>query len=62
MRLLTIAITMMKKQEIIRSLDKDILADVVADILARGNTVEIRKRKDEIVVLEVSAKLKQSIQ
>ncbi len=34
---------------------------VINEILKRGGTVEIRKRKDEIVIIEVKGKIKYSI-
>lgn len=33
----------------------------ISDILARGNSAEIRKRKNEIVILEIQGKIKHRI-
>lgn len=37
------------------------LIKVIQEILERGNTAEVKKRKDDIIVLEVQRKIKQSI-
>lgn len=34
---------------------------VIAEILARGNTAEVKKRKDDIIILEVERKIWKSI-
>ncbi len=34
---------------------------IIEEIVARGHTAEVRKRKNEIVIIEISGKLKHSI-
>ena len=34
---------------------------LIQEILARGNTVEIKKRRNEIIILEVQRKIKESV-
>ena len=34
---------------------------IINEIIERGNSVEIRRRKDGIVIMEISGKLKQTI-
>ena len=41
-------------------MDERMLA-VIAEILARGNTAEVKKRKNDVIVLEVERKIKISI-
>lgn len=40
---------------------EDKIVSVIAEILKRGNTAEVKKRKDDIIVLEVERKIKLSI-
>lgn len=35
--------------------------EVINEILKRGGTVEIRKRRDEIVIIEIKGKIKYSV-
>ena len=36
-------------------------ADIIMQILERGNTAEIKKRKDEIIILEVKKTIKETM-
>lgn len=36
--------------------------EVIEEILKRGNTAEIRKRKNEVVILEIKGKVKHIIE
>lgn len=37
------------------------IEQIISEILSKGNSVEIRKRKDGIVIMEISGKLKKLI-
>ena len=39
-------------------MDAKEMTRVILDIIARGNTAEVKKRKNDIVVLEVERKIK----
>lgn len=41
-------------------LNNEILS-VIEDILARGNTAEIKMRKDDIIILEATRKIKHTV-
>ena len=41
-------------------LDKNAIK-IISEILSRGNSVEIRKRKNEIVIIEIQGKVKYSV-
>jgi hypothetical protein len=42
-------------------IDEKKLMQIISEILSRGGTVEIRKRKNEIVILEVHSKTKHTV-
>lgn len=35
--------------------------EIINEILSRGSTVEIRKKKDEIVIIEMKGKIKYTV-
>lgn len=41
-------------------LNNDIIR-VIEDILARGNTAEVKMRKDDVIILEASRKIKHNV-
>lgn len=42
-------------------LDEKKIMQIISEILSRGGSVEIRKRKNEIVILEVHSKTKHTV-
>lgn len=42
-------------------IDEKKFMQIISEILSRGGTVEIRKRKNEIVILEVHSKTKHTV-
>lgn len=52
---------MNERKRIIRYVDESVL-DVINEILSRGNDVKIRKSREEVVVLEITATRKHKIE
>lgn len=41
--------------------ETDKIIEMIMQILGRGNTAEVKQRKDEIIILEVKRTIKQSV-
>ena len=41
--------------------ETDKMIEMIMQILGRGNSVEIKQRKDDIIILEVKRTIKQSV-
>ena len=41
--------------------ETDKMIEIILQILSRGNSVEIKQRKDDIIILEVKRTIKQSV-
>ena len=41
--------------------ETDKMIEMIMQILSRGNSVEIKQRKDDIIILEVKRTIKQSV-
>ena len=41
--------------------ETDKMIEMIMQILSRGNSVEIKQRKDDIIILEVKKTIKQSV-
>ena len=41
--------------------ETDKMIEMIMQILSRGNTAEVKQRKDDIIILEVKRTIKQSV-
>ena len=41
--------------------ETDKIIEMIMQILSRGNTAEVKQRKDDIIILEVKKTIKQSV-
>ena len=41
--------------------ETDKIIEMIMQILSRGNTAEVKQRKDDIIILEVKRTIKQSV-